>query len=151
MTSATDPKTIDLSQTGYCIQREAAAGQVITPGALVEVAADGDVDFVLEGQEAAPAFAVENDLTGKGIDDDYAVGDQVRYKIFNQGERVYALIADGEDIDFGDRLTSNGDGTLKEAGNTDFVIARSVNSANVAPSGETARCQVEVMTGRGIA
>lgn len=147
MTSATEPKTIDLG--GHCVQREGTAGQTITPGMLVAVAADGDVDFVTEGQECSAAFAVEFDETGRDIDDNYAVADQVKYKVFTSGSRVNAIIADGEDIAVGDKLTSNGDGALKEAGDTDFVIAEA--RAVAAPSGSTARCEVEIAPGRGIA
>jgi hypothetical protein len=89
------------------------------------------------------------DLTGRGITDAYADGDQVLYGIFPNGAKVYALIADSEDIALGDKLTSKGNGTLKEAGATDYVIAEA-REAIGATTGET-RCIVEIATGRGIA
>lgn len=149
MTSATAPKTIDLG--GMCIRREGVAAAAITPGHLVGVDANGEISksHVLDGQEGAPAFALEYDLTGMGIDDDYADGDQVLYGIFPNGSKLYALIADGEDIAVGDKLASNGDGTLKEAGATDFVVAEAREA--VVTSGAVARCIVEVAAGRGIA
>lgn len=149
MTSATTPKTIDLGGCAYPTQREAAAGQIIKPGFLVKLAADGDVDFVAAGEECAAAFAVENDYTGRGIDDDYAVADQAVYRVFQNGDRVYALIQDGQDISFGERLTSNGNGKLKTAGDTDFVVAEAREA--VAPSGADGRCIVEIAVGRGTA
>lgn len=147
MTSATEPKTIDIG--GEYIQREGVAGQIITPGFLVQVAGDGDVDFVAAGEECAPAFAVEFAMTGRGIDDNYAVGDQVIYKTFAAGSQVYALIQDGQDISFGERLTSNGNGKLKTAGDTDFVVAEARGA--VAPSGSDGRLIVEIAPGRGTA
>lgn len=146
MTSATDPKTIILA--GHCLHKEAIAGATITPGMLVERnASENLIPHGTSGGSAQPAFAIENDLVGRGIDDDYASDDQVMYKVVYEGGEVYALIADGEDIDYDDPLTSDGAGALREAAAGEPVVARSRNSANVAPSGTTARCVVEVATG----
>lgn len=149
MTTETEPKTIHLA--GNYQQKEGKAGATVTPGMLVERNASEEViPHATAGGSAQPAFAREFDLTGRGIDDDYASGDRVIYMVEYEGSEVYAIIADGEDIDYDDPLTSNGDGALREAAAGEPVVARSRNSDNVAPSGSTARCIVEVSTGAAL-
>jgi len=150
MASKDTPKTILL---GGChgLQREGKAGGAITPGMLLNIRALAAVVAHNEaGQECQAAFAIENDFVGKGISDAYANGEQVRYGVLPDGERVYALVAASQNIALGDLLTSNGDGMLKEAGATDFVIgiARSVLVTGV---GVTGRIILEIAKGRGIA
>lgn len=144
MTSATVAKTIII--TGHCLQKEGIAGATITPGMLVERNANAEViPHASDGASAQPAFAVEYDMTGRGIDDNYASGDQVIYKVAYEGSEINALIADGESIAYDDPLTSNGDGSLREAGAGDHVVA--LARAAATPSGSTARCIVEVTSG----
>ena len=59
-------------------------------------------------------FALEDELQGKGIDDAYAVDAIVQYDQYLPGDRVNAILADGETVVIGDRLMSAGDGTLKK-------------------------------------
>lgn len=151
MNSATDIKTILLSDTAVNgPQHEAKAAATITPGMLVEIDSNGElIPHGTSGQEGQAAVAIENDLTGRGIDDDYSSGDQVRYHVLPDGARFNGIILDGEDIAVGDALASNGDGKLKEAANTDFVVGYA--RAASAPSGSDGRASVEVAKGRGIA
>lgn len=148
MTSATTPKTIALSEPD--VRREAVAGGTITPGMLIErttgelVVAHDDADNI-----AQPAFALENDLTGRGIADDYAEDDQVLYGVFGQGANVYAWLASGQNITKGALLTSNGNGQLKAAGSTSYVIAIARESVNA--SAAAARCKVEILLGKAAA
>lgn len=147
MTSATEPKTIDLG--GNCIQREAEAGEAITPGMLVEIDSAGElIAHGTAAQECQPAFALEFAMTGRSITDAYADGDQVIYGIFADGSEVYAIIADGEDIAVGDKLASDGAGALAEAATTDFVVAEAREA--VVTSGAVGRCRVEIAVGRGV-
>jgi hypothetical protein len=152
MASKDTPKTIILSNA-FQIQREAAAGVAIRPGMLVELNAAGAViphATAGAGQEGAVAVAIENDLTGRGIDDNYAIGERVRYQFLNDGAKFFGIIAASQNIAFDDALSSNADGTLKEAAATDMVVgyARTVVVTGV---GVTARCVVEVAKARGIA
>lgn len=148
MTSATAPKTIDLG--GQSVQREGIAGGAITPGMLVTVNSSGEVVVHgTAGQEGARGFAVEYDLAGRGIDDDYAQGDQVVYRTPAEGSRFYGILASGQNVSRGAALTSNGDGRLKAAGDTDFVEGYAAEAVDA--SGGAARIRVDVHKGRGIA
>ena len=93
---------------------EFVAATTILPGQLVEQtpAAATLRRHATSSGPAIPMFAIEDALQGKGIDDAYAVGDQVRVWIPGRGDKVYAMIADEENIAIGDRLVSNGDGFL---------------------------------------
>ncbi len=87
-------KTIVIRGKG--IRKEAAAGGVITPGHLIEKSSTGTVVVHNSGADnAMKLFAVENDLVGKGIDDDYASGDNVLYEACHSGMEVFALVIDG--------------------------------------------------------
>jgi hypothetical protein len=146
MSSATEPKTIVLGGVG--IQQEAVAGGAITPGMLVERNAQGEYVVHADADgEAQPTFAKEYDLTGRGIDDAYAEGDQVIAETLPQGAYVYAHLAASQTIAVGDELTSNGNGSVKEAGNTSFRVGRALEA--VTTTGSPGRVKMEVMTGRG--
>jgi hypothetical protein len=95
---------------------EFVAATAILPGMLVEqtpAAATVRVHSTSSGP-AIPMFAIEDALQGKGIDDAYATGDEVRVWIPGRGDKVYAMIADEENIAIGDRLVSDGAGRLKK-------------------------------------
>lgn len=106
------PKTIILK--GHGIRKEGVASGAITPGHLVEFGGANDLQVhSTAAGNARKAFAVENDLIGNGITDDYAAGDQVQYSVFQTGEEVYALVAAGATaITKGAALESAGDGTV---------------------------------------
>ena len=94
---------------------EKVANAAITPGMLIEPMPTDKVraHATAEGN-VLPMFALEDELQGDGIDDAYAAGDQVQCWIPQRGEEVYAILADGYDIDIGDWLASNGNGYLRE-------------------------------------
>ena len=144
MTSATNPKTIELY--GFGCQHEAKAAGVITPGMLVERAADGEVQaHSTEGGNANPHFANEYGLTGGTISDNYAADDQVIFTTYNPGSGVYALLANGENASENALLTSKGDGSLAVAAAGDIAIAQAREALNNA-TGSAARIKVEVLT-----
>ena len=94
---------------------EKVANAAITPGMLIEEMTTDKVRAHATAQgNVLPIFALEDELQGNGIDDAYAADDQVQCWIPQRGEEVYAIIADGMDIDIGDWLASNGDGYLRE-------------------------------------
>ena len=93
---------------------EYGAGAAITPGMLLTLVADGDVD--LNSDAGAPCekmFALEDELQGRTIGTDYDADDPVQCWSTVPGEEVLAWLANGEDVSIGDRLVSNGDGQLK--------------------------------------
>ncbi len=103
-------KTISLK--GDYIRKEDEADAAITPGHLIERTTTGVKVHATIGGAGAKAFALENDLIGKGIDDAYAAGDAVQYGVFVPGAEVYAKLAAGETCSKGDALESNGAGAL---------------------------------------
>ena len=98
------------------VNKEFAAGGTITPGMLIALGSANTVAaHALAGGPVAPKmFALENELEGEGITDTYTSGDKVQCWITVAGEEVYAILADNENIVIGDKLESNGDGTLRE-------------------------------------
>lgn len=94
---------------------ELEANAAITPGMLVEEMTTGKARaHATRNGNAARMFALESELEGKGITDNYAAGEQVRCFHGQPGDQVNALLADGESVAIGDMLGSNGDGYLKE-------------------------------------
>jgi acetyl/propionyl-CoA carboxylase alpha subunit len=94
---------------------EGTAAAAISPGHLVYKNSAGKWAVnAAAGLACLKAFAVEQRLAGKTIDDAYAADDQVFIQIPYPGAIVQARIKDGENIAVGDKLVSAGDGTLKE-------------------------------------
>ncbi len=145
-----DPNTIHLGG-GITLVGDLAAGEVITPGALVERDA-GEYDNHSGAAGAAqPAFALEQAMMNAGqdqsphvltIDFDYASGDLMMVGVGKPGSTFYALLASGESVADGDDLNSAGDGTLQAGAANRVVIANEDvdNSAGDAP-----RIRVEVI------
>ena len=106
--------TIKLKKYSDIIE-EYEAEAAITPGMLIEMTDSGTVQAHSNaGQTAEKIFALENELEGEGIDDAYAAEDRVQCWVAGRGDQVNAILADGEDIDIGDKLESNGAGYLQE-------------------------------------
>lgn len=94
---------------------EMVASAAVTPGMLLIIENTGTVKaHNLADQDAFPIFALEDELQGKGIDDAYAANAPVQCWIPYRGDIVNAILADGEKVDIGDPLTSDGYGRLKK-------------------------------------
>lgn len=120
-----NPSTVILK--GYGLRDEGKASEAVTPGHLVEFGGSNDIQkHSSAGGNVMATFAVEDELQGKGIDEDYASGDNLLSETVYQGSEVYALLADGENVSKGDFLESAGDGTLQAEG-----TASSAGSKNV--------------------
>lgn len=99
---------------GTGIRKERPAAGTITPGMLVEINSSDDVAFhSVAGGNARKAFAVEDDLQGNDINDDYLVGVQTQFNVMKSGEEVMALLAVLENVAIGDPLESAGNGHLQ--------------------------------------
>jgi|SRR6056297_501741 len=106
--------TIKLKKYSDVIE-ELVAASAITPGMLVEEDSNGKVQaHQNSGQNILQMFALEDELQGNGIDDDYSADDPVQVWIPYRGDQVYTILADGENVSIGDFLESNGDGYLKK-------------------------------------
>lgn len=106
-------KTVKVKKYSDVIEEFVAAG-AITPGMLLELDSNGEVAPHSEaGGSAYPLFALEDELQGKGIDDNYAADDQVQVWLPGRGDIVNALVS-GADVAIGDFLMSAGDGSLEK-------------------------------------
>ena len=111
-----NPNTIflggDRTQIG-----DLAASETITPGHLVDRFNNGGIirwrKQATTSIACAPAFATEQAMLNKGVDDTYAAGDLVEVSIGHKGAAIWALIASGQNIAAGQKLEAAGDGTLK--------------------------------------
>lgn len=105
--------TIKLKKYSDVIEEFVAADE-ITPGMLLELNSDGEVaPHSVAGGSAYPMFALEDELQGKTIDDDYAADDQVQVWLPGRGDIVNALVS-GVNVAVGDFLMSAGDGSLEK-------------------------------------
>ena len=107
-------KTVCVIADG-AIQKEAKGSGIITPGMLIEKLSSGSVrPHGSAGCDAQRMFAVENDLEGEEIGDDYASGDRILYKVFQGGNEVYAILTTSQTVRIGDWLESDGNGYLRK-------------------------------------
>lgn len=123
-----------------------AASETIRPGHLVDrFNAAGVVRWRKHATASiavAKAFATEQSMLNKSIDDDYAVGDLMEVSILAPGATAWAFLASGQTIVPGNKLESNGDGTLKIFGSG--VVLFSALEAKVSTSPVT-RLRVEAL------
>jgi hypothetical protein len=121
---------------GDFVRKERVANAAITPGDLVEIMSTGKLRrHGTMGSAAQRAFALENDLIGKTIADDYAANDQAQYGVFYPGAEVYAWLQINESCSIGDFLESDGTGKLQ-------VASTPIEGSNVAIA-------LEAITGGG--
>ena len=108
---------------GRGIRKEAVGSGTITPGDLLNITSAGLL--IRHGSaslKAAPLFAVENDLIGNEITDNYASGDYVQAEYMYSGCEVLANVAaSAAAIVIGDLLESDGAGGLRKV--QDFTDA----------------------------
>lgn len=111
------------------IEHEAAAA--ITPGMLLQLNSTNKVQAHASssGSVTPPMFALEDELQGKGITDNYASGDRVQVWVAQRGEVVNALLTDGENVSIGDKLASSGTGFLKKHDNDSIHLEEIVGIA----------------------
>jgi len=94
---------------------EYEAGAAITPGMILELNSDNEV--IPHNTAAANVIpimvALEDELQGRGIDTDYAEGDQVQVWLPAPGDVFYGLLRDEQTITTGELLESDGEGRLQ--------------------------------------
>lgn len=124
------------------IINEYNAVAAITPGWLLELTSAGKVQAnSTAGIQCTKVFALEDELQGKTIDDDYAIAAPVQCWYATPGEEVFAWLANGEDVAIGAKLVSNGDGQLKaftaDSSATvteEFVLAEALEAVDMSGS-----------------
>lgn len=136
--------TIRLKGVGTRLERVAAG--TITPGMLLEVTSADKVQAhaTAKGPHAA-IFAVENDLEGDEISDNYVVDDYVQAEIYNRGDEVLAFIEAGNAaVTIGTYLESAGDGSLQTY--TDgIIVAQALEAVDNSGGGSMARIKVRIV------
>ena len=122
MNVKTQPTTISLK--GEPMFKEAPAKAALKPGHLIELTFTGSQVEVQKDSGKGTgaqktvwaAFALENDLIGKGVTDEYPIGENVRYGVFHSGQEILARVAaSAPNIGIGEFLESAADGTLRAA------------------------------------
>lgn len=140
-----DPGTIWLGGPRTVIN-DMAAKAALTPGHLVErVNTSGVWRWQKHGTadgNAQRAVACEQSMQNKGVADDYAVGDLVEVAELGMGSNAWMLIASGQNIAYGDKLASAGDGTLRALGSGVALFVALETKANVTVQ---TRIRVEVL------
>jgi type II secretory pathway component HofQ len=138
--------TILLKTALQVIQSENTAAGTITPGEFVEITSSDECQRQsTAGADAAKQIALEYSLYGRGIDDDYAIGDNVLLANVRSGDIVNALVAAGASaIVVGDSLEFDGNGGLALV-----TTGKPVAVANVAVDnsggGSKARIQARII------
>jgi hypothetical protein len=118
-----EKNTIKLKKYLDVIEEYTATAVAITPGDLLELTSDGLVQaHSTDSGTVLPMFALEDELQGKGIDDDYAVSAKIQVWVAVRGEQVFANIVDDEVITTGDFLVSDGKGKLKGTTNSSVAL-----------------------------
>jgi len=128
------------------IYQEYIGKQTFKAGEMGNVVSDGELDYPAASTVVSRTFVVENVADARGIDDPYIVGELVRTRTLEVGQRIYAWLANGNSVNPSSRLVADGAGGLKlvtaETGKD--VIARPVETLNNT-SGVPARLLVEVI------
>lgn len=122
-----------------------SAGEVITPGMLVERYNNAGVIRFRKHSGAGLAgsiFATEQSMLNKGVDDTYAVGDLMEVTVGAPGTTFWGLIASGANIAAGDKLASAGNGLLGAVGGG-IAVAIAIESKNNTAGPANARIRVE--------
>lgn len=137
------PNTIILK--GDFRRKEGTAGAGVTPGELL--LRSGASQYTANGTagdaDAQRIFALENDLVGDDIDDDYDSGDTVQAAYPVAGTEVYAWLEYGADVDAGDALESGGSGNL-QAHSSGRIVAYALEDKTNTSGGARVRIKVEV-------
>lgn len=141
----TAPRTILLKGRGTRDERVANAG--INPGYLLNTRSDGKYEkHGTAGANTPRIFALENELFGLGIDDAYVANDLVQAEQCGPPQWVLAkLPADATAVVIGDKLQSNGDGTLTKVTGTNTALAMALDAVDNSAGGTEVFIRVLVM------
>lgn len=108
-----DHRTITI--IGDPIRKEVLAAGTITPGMLIAIGTAGTaLAHASASGNAQKMFALEDELQGHEIGDNYSSGNRVLYGVFRNGEEVNAILATSQTIVIGDLLESAGNGYLRK-------------------------------------
>jgi len=130
------------------VQEEHTVGTAFIPGMLLEFDSNAKLKpHTVEGGPAGLMFALEDELQGGGIDDQYVVDDVAQVWLPTRGDMVYAFLASGENVVVGDFLVSAGDGTLKKynASAGGWIIGQAMENVDLSGESNSGRIQIRVI------
>ena len=138
--------TILLKGREWATQLERVAAGTITPGMLVEVTTADKLQAQSTTSVAVlKAFALEDDMNGKEISDNYVADDYVQSAILCSGAEVLAfLAAGGTAVAIGNMLEAAGDGSLKKF-SAGVVVAQALEALDNSGGGSMARLKVRII------
>ncbi len=137
------PKRIHLLGSGR--HEEGIAGATITPGMLIALNSDGEyIPHGTSGIAAERNFALEDALQGRTIADNYTEGELVGFVACVPGDVVFAFLADGEVVDIGDKLVSNGDGRLQKLNSSEIPLGVALEAIDLSESENIAAARIRV-------
>lgn len=124
---------------GQYKEADVATGAVITPGHIVDVNSTGQATVNGTAGKQPVMVAVENDIFGKGIDDNWTEGERLIYQHLMPGHEFYGLVAaEGAAIAYDALIECHTDGTIKATSTAANAIGRARtavdNSAGTAPA-----------------
>jgi len=129
------PETI-LVRGDSWVTHEADAAVAITPGEFVTFDSSGDFALPAAG-DTLKLIAIENDIEGQEITDDYAAADRARAVVPQPGSVVQAILTDGQNVPIGRELELDGNGTLITIGSNE-AIAMALEAIDASDSAATA-------------
>lgn len=123
-----DPQTIDL-----------LTGEAIKPCSLVAVVGNKLMKHSAVGKQTQALIITNDYLGGHDIRINVPAGTSGIAFVCEDDVTYHVLVKAGEKLTIGDKLTSNGDGTLKKAIDGDAVIFYAFENYNVGKTAEQVR------------
>lgn len=137
-----NPKRVILIPVGRI--EEGVAGGAIVPGQLVKVNSSGEiVVHATAGGYAEKAFADEDPLQARTLDDAYASDDRVSYFLAEPTAVIYGFLEDGENVASGDLLESAGNGDLRKR-TTGIPVAMALDTLDLSGSDNVAHGRLRI-------
>lgn len=128
---STDPSTVTLEGDDDSYQRDSGkATGTVSPGQILErngsdtSGADDQTQVQrnsTDGAVAVPRIALELAKTGQTIEDDYASGDYIEWRVFESGDEAYIPIFDGANATTSDGTSTDDSGNANIA-EDDYLV-----------------------------
>lgn len=119
----------------YAVPREGLAGGTITPGMLIQPSSSNWIAHAVEG---GSSDFIAGYLMEDGISETFASGEFLPYYVLKEGDLVNVPLTTSQTITIGDKLTSAGNGYLKEAGTGLHNVGSGTNYVPITPVGNKA-------------
>ncbi len=140
----TRPDTIQIKGETW-VTHEADVDVIVTPGEFVVFSATGTFELPAAG-DLSKLIAIENDIEGQEITDDYAANDRARAVFPQPGSVVQAILTDGQDVPIGRELEVDANGTLITIGsNQPIAVAMEAIDASDSAATAVASRRIQVL------